>query len=328
MGDKPEDTPNPSAPAKATIIAMANQDYGPVIAQVKGLVEDHMVPKPIVLVDPVSGTEAPGFASANGIDVVPSNYFDSYLEAPRFRQGFALFSQIESLIEHVNRFKDGDSVLFATDDRSKPSIVAVIDYHRAGPIDEAEPRFGRHRSLFPFPLSDEWKAWIERDKKPFKMREFAAFLEDRIPDVLDLIEGEDALPEEMQKFVNAVGGRIASAAGLLEMSIGLKVNEKSAAEEAFNLSTGEATLHFKSEHVDGSGAPLKVPNLFLIAIPVFKNGQFYRLAARLRYRMTNEGLVFWYELWRADRAFDHAFADNCERAKVETGLPLLFGTPE
>lgn len=323
MGDKPE-TDN----AAGKLMTLVGADTGPTIEAVRRLVEEHFIAQPIAVKDPVTGTEALAVICNGGIKGTDPNIFDGYLEAPRFRQGFAMFSQIESLIEHVNRFKDGDSVLFASDDRSKPSITAVIDYHRAGPIDEAKPRFGRHRSLFPFPLSDEWKAWGAMDKKPMKMREFAAFLEDRIPDVLDLIDGEDSLPEEMQKFVNAVGGRIASAAQLLEMSIGLKVNEKSAAEEAFNPSTGEATLHFKSEHVDGNGSPLRVPNLFLLAIPVFKNGQFYRLASRLRYRMTNEGLVFWYELWRADRAFDHAFADNCERAKVETGLPLLFGSPE
>src|SRR3546814_13779715 len=114
----------------------------------------------------------------------------------------------------------------------------------------------------------------------------------------------------------------------MDLSVGLKVYEKANVSEAVNLASGEVQIQFTSEHVDGTGSPLKVPNLFLIAIPVFKNGQFYRLAARLRYRRAPEGLVFWYELWRADRAFDHAFRDSCERARVDTELPLLFGTPE
>lgn len=327
MGDKPEVTP-PSSATQPMFIAMPNQDYGPVLAQVKGLVEDHMVPKPIVLVDPVTGAEAPGYASGKGISAVPASYFDGYLDAPRFRRGQANLTTIESLIEHVNRFKDSESVLFAVDDRKRPSITAIIDYHPAGGIDKASPRHGAHRSMFAFPLSDEWNAWADMDKKPMRMIDFAAFLEDRIVDVLDMIDGEDSLPEDMQKFVNAVGGRIAGPSRLMDLSVGLKVYEKANVSEAVNLASGEAQIQFASEHVDGSGAPLKVPNLFLIAIPVFKNGQFYRLAARLRYRKSAEGLVFWYELWRADRAFDHAFRDSCERARVETELPLLFGTPE
>src|SRR3546814_3651479 len=90
-----------------------------------------MVPKPIVLVDPVTGSEAPGYASGSGISPVPASYFDGYLDAPRFRRGQANLTTIESLIEHVNRFKDSQSVLFAVDDRKRPSITAIIDYHRS-----------------------------------------------------------------------------------------------------------------------------------------------------------------------------------------------------
>src|SRR3546814_1624826 len=78
-----------------------------------------MVPKPIVLVDPVTGSEAPGYASGSGISPVPASYFDGYLDAPRFRRGQANLTTIESLIEHVNRFKDSQSVLFAVDDRKQ-----------------------------------------------------------------------------------------------------------------------------------------------------------------------------------------------------------------
>lgn len=323
MGDKPE-TDNTAA----TLMALVGAGTGSTIEALRRLVEDHTTAKLVELTDPVTDTKSPAFISGGQVYPVKPELFDGYLEAPRFRRGQANLTTIESLIEHVNRFKDSESVLFAVDDRKRPSITAIIDYHPAGGIDEASPRHGAHRSMFAFPLSDEWNAWADMDKKPMRMMDFAAFLEDRIVDVLDMIDGEDSLPEDMQKFVNAVGGRIAGPSRLMDLSVGLKVYEKANVSEAVNLASGEAQIQFASEHVDGSGAPLKVPNLFLIAIPVFKNGQFYRLAARLRYRKSAEGLVFWYELWRADRAFDHAFRDSCERARVETELPLLFGTPE
>src|SRR3546814_1146802 len=101
MGDKPEVTPSP-APTQPMFIAMPNQDYGPVLAQVKGLVEDHMVPKPIVLVDPVTGSEAPGYASGSGISPVPASYFDGYLDAPRFRRGQANLTRSE---EHTSELQ-------------------------------------------------------------------------------------------------------------------------------------------------------------------------------------------------------------------------------
>lgn len=302
------------------------QADGGLVAEIRSLVECYKAPDLREVAEPGTGVVAPALISRHGAAAFDPSIFDLYRAAPKARTGTATLTDITSLIDHVNRFKDQDSALFAVDDRSNPSITAVLDYHRAGA--EADPRFGQHRSLFQFPLSDEWLAWTKADKNPFAMGEFAAFLEDRIIDVLDLIPGEDALPEDMQRFVNAVGGNIASPSKLMELSVGLKVNERSAVKEAINLSSGEAQVQFVAEHVDDNGAPLRVPGLFLIGIPVFNHGPLYRLAARLRYRKTAGGLVFFYELWRADRTFDHAFREACARVRIETELPMLFGRPE
>jgi len=297
------------------------------ITEIRSLIEHYTAPQIIEIEEPNTGVKAPVQASPQGLKPVPLDVFNDYRTKPHHRFGTAKFTAIESLIAHVNRFKDDDSALFAVDDRERPSVTAVLDYHRAGA--DADPRFMVHRSLFEFPLSDEWKAWSKANGKEMGMVDFAAFLEDRIIDVLDLIPGEDELPEEMQKFVNSVPNRkIATPSKLMELSVGLKVNDRSAVKEAINLSSGEAQVQFVSEHVDDQGVPLQVPGLFLIGIPVFKQGPFYRLAARLRYRKTSAGLVFFYELWRADRTFDHAFRETCERVQIETDLPLLFGTPE
>lgn len=321
-----EDAPAGDDPRAELLTMPPSPDLGPVIEQVRNLVERHYAPRPFVAADPISGALAPGYMDEDGPHAIPATLFDDYLEAPRRRTGTAALTKIDSLIAHVNRFKDADSALFAIDDRTKPSIEAVLDYHPAGAT--SDPRFGKHRSRFDFPLSDEWQAWAKFDKEVFQMREFAEFLEDRIPDVLDMIPDEDSLPEDLARFVNLCGGSIASPNKLVELSRGLHVNENAAVTEAVNLGSGEGVISFRSEHTDAGGNRLNVPGLFLIGIPVFRHGPFYRLAARLRYRKTPGGIVFFYELWRADRAFDHAFGDACERVRVETELPLLFGKPE
>ncbi len=298
------------------------------IAEARELVEAYVRPEYVSLTEPSSGTIALFTAHANGVKPVPAEAFDPFRKAPLARRGTAQFLTIESLIEHANRFKDEGSVLFANNDRAFPSIISVLDYHPAGA--DSPPRFGRHRGAFPFPLSDEWKAWLGKNATPMPMAEFAEFLEDRIIDVLHLIAGEDELSEDLSKFIAAGGGEalIATPQRLVELSRGLQVNENSAVREVIKLASGETQMLFQSEHTDANGEPLRVPSLFLIAIPVFANGPLYRLAARLRYRKTPGGIVFWYDLWRHDRTFDHAFDESCERAKVETELPLLFGTPE
>jgi hypothetical protein len=305
---------------------MSDKEQRGIVEEVRDIIETYSVPETVELQEPGTGVKSLVQITSQGVKAVPSEVFDEYRQAPVARKGTAHLTSIESLIDHTNRFKDTDSVLFAVDDRAKPSITAVLDYHRTGAA--GDPRYGIHRSLFQFPLSDEWKAWTKHDGEAFTMGEFAAFLEDRIIDVLDLIPGEDSLPEDMQRFVNTVGGSIASPTKLIELSVGLKVNERSAVKEAINLKSGEAQVQFVAEHVDDAGEPLRVPGLFLIGIPVFNQGPIYRLAARLRYRKTPNGLVFFYQLWRADRTFDHSFREACERVRVETDLPMLFGTPE
>lgn len=297
------------------------------VGEVRDLVENYVKAEVVELTEPETGVKALAVRSGNTVSPLTPAIFDPYREEPRRRKGVATLLSIESLIEHVNRFKDGDTLIFADDDRTSPSITAVLDYHRAG---QAAPRFGDHRSAFRFPLSDEWKAWGESNAVPMTMVDFAAFLENRIIDVLYLIPGEDSLSEDLQRLVDTLGGAdsIATPNKLMELARGLQVNENAVVQEAVNLASGEGVVRFQTEHTDATGAPLKVPSLFLIAIPVFRNGPLYRLAARLRYRKNAGRLTFWYELWRTDRTFDHAFAESVERVHVETDVDVLLGKPE
>lgn len=301
---------------------------GELVQQVRSLVEDYVQADVIPVLEPSTGVEALVVQAGGTVTPLDPKIFDAYRTEPRFRHGTAVMLSLDSLIAHVNRFKDTDSVVFANDDRAKPSLTAVLDYHRDGA--EADPRFGKHRSVFEFPLSDEWRAWAQANDEKMTMAEFAAFLENRIIDVLYLIPGEDTLPEDLQRLVDTLGGpdTIATPNKLMELARGLQVNDEAIVQEAVNLSSGEGVVRFQARHTDEHGAPLKVPSLFLIAIPVFRNGPLYRLAARLRYRAAQGRLTFWFELWRTDRTFDHAFSESLERVRVETELPVFVGKPE
>lgn len=298
------------------------------VREARELVEAYIKPVVTSISDPTGGTIAPFAMTAHGAQVIPAKAFDDYRIQPVRRSGTAVLSSLDSIIAHALRFKDEDSAIFASDDRKAPSLTVVLDYHRQSA--DGDPRFGQHRAHFAFPLSDEWKAWTEQNAQPMKMVEFAEFLEDRIIDVLYIIPEEDELSDDLKKFINSGGGEatIATPQRLVELARGLQVHESSAVREVRNLSSGEAQISFTSEHTDANGEPLRIPGLFLIGIPVFRNGPIYRIAARLRYRKTPTGVVFWYDLWRTDRVFDHAFSEACERAQVETELPLFFGKPE
>jgi hypothetical protein len=298
---------------------------GDAINAMRSFIEEHLRPMAASIVDPISGTTALALITKDGLEPVPASIFDDYLEYPRSRRGSAGLTSLASFIDHVNRFKSDNTVIFARDNREQPSLTAVLDYHAAGHASQAS--HGRHRSTFAFPLSDEWKAWQKRDNDKMTMADFAMFLEDRI---IDVDSPDSDLGEDIAKLVRTLGGarELASPTKLIELSRGLQVHEASAVREAVKLSSGAGEISFQSEHLDALGEQLSVPSMFLLAIPVFRNGAPYQVLARLRYRKTPSGLVFWYELSRTDRVFDHAFDEAVAEVIEKTTLPVLLGSPE
>lgn len=270
-------------------------------------------------------------------------FADEYRVTPERRVGTAEMLDLASFIAHVNRFKDADSALFGDNDRAAPSLLSVLDYHERVNIptellatDVAEqplspsPRFGKHRTFYKFPLSDEWRAWHGHDGKTMVQADFAAFLEDRIGDVIPppVDDGQPDATDAMEQLGRLLGGNFASPSRLLELSRGMQVHQNEKVRNAVNISTGEVQITYEAAHQDAQGAPLKVPNLFLIGIPVFRSGEPYRVAVRLRYRVKDGSVIWHYQLYRADKVFDHAFEEAAALAASATGLPLFTGKPE
>ncbi len=276
---------------------------------------------------------------------------------PQFRTGTAVMVDLNSFVAHVNRFQTPESALFANGDRTAPAILAVLDYHdrlnvvaqpysadedgdvvnpvtlvaQPGPL----PRFGKHRTLYNFPLSDEWVAWHARNKKQMTQTEFAEFLEDRLADVTDPPDGtalggaDQAVTDQFSQLARLLGGTFANPQKLLELSRGLTIHSSAKVKNATNISSGVSQIVFEEEHRDEQGAPVTVPNLFMLAIPVFKSAEErFRVAVRLRYRKKEQSLVWNYDLYRTETIFDVAYGEAIKFAANATGLPLLVGAPE
>lgn len=277
----------------------------------------------VEIVDPRDGTKAPAYLTEGAVRVVAPGDLDPYRETPIARVGTSSHTRLDSFIDHVNRFKGERSAVFAVDNMTAPKLTAIFDYHHAG--HDSDPGNLKHKSVYSFPLSDEWKAWSQADGKAMSMTDFAAFLEDHIVDVTADKPQSDAAKD----FLAKSGGNLASPSKLIEIARGLQVNEASTLREARNLSTGEAEVVFQSEHLDANGNKLVLPNAFMICIPIFARAEvFDQILARFRYRKQNGGIVFWFDLWRPDLVFENAFTEACDRVKALTGLPLFVGSPE
>lgn len=254
---------------------------------------------------------------------------DEYRARPERRRGTAKFSTLDSLIDHVNRFKSRWSAAFCIDSAS-PSIVAVYDYHEGNTYDDeanvslGEPDWLQHRAHYSFPLSEEWVAW-RGATEPMTQVNFAEFLEDRIADVQDPanITGKAA------EYAQLLELELASPSKLLTISRGLTLRVEAKAGQTVNLTTGETQIVYEEEHREANFTPLKVPGAFAIAIPVFKNGALYSIPVRLRYRLdASRKILWWVSLSNIDRILQHAVDEACTKFRQETMIPLFHGAPE
>lgn len=251
-------------------------------------------------------------------------FADEYLKRPRRRTGTAQLADLVSFVQHANRFKDAGSAIFADPDPEHPRLLSVLDYHEGGCEEEGGQRFGTHRGQYDFPLSEEWEAWTAKDGEQMGQQAFAEFIENRIADIAEPSTAADMA----KRFAERLGCTFAGVTRLVELSRGLSIRVGAQLRQHTNLGTGEAQLQYVSEHQDERGAALKIPGAFLIAIPVFRLGEFYQVAVRLRYRVQGAAVMWFYEIYRDDLVFNHAFRAACTTAQKETGLALFLGKPE
>jgi uncharacterized protein YfdQ (DUF2303 family) len=284
----------------------------------------------------VLGVKDPNDAAAPTVDyiVLPAGktvaslkpIIDAFRTAPERRRGTATLTTEAAFIEHLNRFKGDDTVVFADRSAPAPHMLAVYDYNPAGGSVTAAA-FGTHRAKYPFPLSDEWKAWLAQNEKTMEPLAFAQFLEDRLADVIG-VDVDDDEAEDLKNFAVLVGGMYAAPAKLLELSRSLDINAAVAVRQAFTLASGEINIAYAEVHNDGEGRPIKVPNLFAIGIPVFVDGPKYRIVCRLRYRVGGGKVTWSYSMVHPARYFDDAVKAAVDKVVAEADVPVFFGAPE
>lgn len=260
---------------------------------------------------------------------------------PLRRKGTARLDSLESFIGWAERFSGETSVLYALPDMNAPKLTCIADYHDEGgaTIDGADPaaRHCHHLGVYNFPLSEEWKAWTGISGQPLGKDEMGEFIEAQAKDIMDPTPailagkgGSEVEPWEARLVETArqIEGRYGQLTELLAMSKRFQVYETSDLTVKTNRDSGEAEIQFMNEHRAADGKPLKVPNLIIIAIPVFKNGAPYRMPVRFRYRKSGSEVRFILSIYNPERAFQSAFDEAVTEARDATGLPTFLGAPE
>lgn len=252
-----------------------------------------------------------------------AEFFEPYRTQPLRRKGTAIVDTLDSFVELVNRQKDEDSAIFATTSLPHVKLTAVLDYNR-GPDGEMkhQPRFGQHRIDYPFPLTEEFKAWMAMNGKPFEQMKFAQFLEDHVAELASPTDGETSLYQQQFQV------RIANPMELITLSRDLEVYVKAEFKQSARLQSGERAITFKSEHVNSQGDVITIPGLFIISLPAWIDGEPVRIPARLRYRAEGTEVKWYYDLYRADFWLREQVINDAKTASLATELPVFFGKPE
>lgn len=233
---------------------------------------------------------------------------EKLLQKPRRLRAAVLLDDTASFVDYINRHRptgvDARTVWCQADWKASTlSLAAIIDDHAAA---QAEPSWREHRATYTPAKSLEWERWTAKDRQAMTQVEFASFIEDNRKDIAT-VEG---LPTGSQMF---------------EMALTMEVNQDARFKSAIRLQSGGTQLNYIADDDAQTVERMQLFERFAIGIPVFWNGDAYKVEARLKYRMRDGAVKFWYELERPDLTFQAAAKEVIERVRVHTSVPMFFG---
>jgi uncharacterized protein YfdQ (DUF2303 family) len=230
------------------------------------------------------------------------------LPAPTRKRGKVVTTDSASFI--LYNLKHGladETMIYAEIDSEKNvfNLVSVLNDHRI-----AEPMWRDHRCTFQPKRSVEWVRWLSKNKSPMTQSDFAAWLEDNLPDIASV----PGMP---------------SGTDILKMALGFEATADKRMRSKISLQSGGYQLEYVDDEDKDTRTRMQVFERFTLGLPVFDaSDSAYPLEARLKYREKEGKLTFWFELIRHDIVFKTAVMDELAKIKKETGFSILAGLPE
>ena len=221
-------------------------------------------------------------------------------DSPRRKTGTVHLSEIGSFNVFVaDQGVSGNVYIYADPDAR--TLTAVLNDHVHG---DEEAGWRDHRAIFQAELSREFNTWMRNNKQPMEQEAFAIFLEDNIADVVE-----------------------PSGETLLQVALTLQAKTEVNFSSQRRLDNGQVQLAY-SETIDARAAAgtIEIPREFAIGARLFKNGEGYKVRARLKYRLGGGKVKFWYELDRPETVIEDAFQAYINSAR-ENGFTVLIGKP-
>jgi len=220
---------------------------------------------------------------------------------PHRKSGTVVMSDLNSFMQYVVDQATADDCYIYADPDTR-TMVAVLNDHGQG--HEGMPAWRDFRVSYTAQLSREFSGWYKNDRKVMEQEEFAVFLEDNFADISEPT-GET----------------------MLQVALTLQAKTEVSFSSHRRLDNGQVQLSY-TENIDaraGAG-DIMIPREFSIGLRLFKNGDGYKVRARLKYRLGAGKVKFWYELDRVENAIEDAFKAYVDQART-SGFTVLIGKP-
>lgn len=228
------------------------------------------------------------------------------LPTPSRKKGRIHLENHDSFIQYINRHKLSESTtIYCEADyvRSTVKFNCIINDH-TGAQDGQQWR--DHEATLEPMLSKEWRTWTGNNRRQLTQTDMAFFIEENLQDIV----ASEGFPTGQQ---------------LLEMATSFQANQDMRFKSAVRLQNGGVNMSFVQDDDTATLAQMKIFERIAIGIPVFRNGDAYQITARLRYRVRDGKLTFWYELIREDKVIEDATNNLINRIKQETGVYFYHG---
>jgi uncharacterized protein YfdQ (DUF2303 family) len=217
------------------------------------------------------------------------------------KQGTVQVKDLASLIACcADQGASGPGYIYADPDAR--TITAVFNDQRG-----TSAGWRDHRAVFKAEHTPEFAKWLAQDKKRMAQTDFAEFIEDNLADIAE-----------------------PAAAVLLEVASTIQATTGINFASAKRLHDGQTQLTY-TENIEakaGASGALQIPREFTLGLRIFKNGDGYKIKARLKYRLQGGGISFWYELDRVERSVEAAFAGYVDVLREKSGYVVLLGRPD
>lgn len=275
--------------------------------------------------------------------VVPDGFelkdYEARMPTPSRHKGFVSVARLQAFVDWALRhiphqytepanssaMPEGEPEPEPTEHRVKLTDAAIVWINPIGSCfklvmnevwpQSMEPAWRDWGAIYSPKYSDEFVAWKKHNGfdsgKGLSQLEFAQFLEDNVVDVVEVdLDG---------------GKKSISGAGITSISRTLEAKKNAKFKSALRTENGDFALGYEENTVAQAQGVTEIPQEFYIAIPIFEGDPRYEIKCRLRYRLNDGAVTFYYDMYRINKVEEHSPNQMVKFITDRVAVPVLYG---